>query len=162
MSRNEADREDLMREATALVERIELEIPGANEPWVVGFRKNGAASIFAGQDLVLQFNVQNAMRRAYAEGRLVTSEDGSLFWLDRERNDAETILRRSPLSQAESESLLQSAQAVLDQLRSALKAGVEVAAAVPDESTVLQRIEQWLSAVVGPIAVARSPRVVDS
>ena len=44
MSRNEADREDLLREATALVNRIELQLEDADESWVVGFRRNDAAS----------------------------------------------------------------------------------------------------------------------
>ena len=42
MARRESDREDLLREATALVERAELTIEGFDEPIVVGFRRDGS------------------------------------------------------------------------------------------------------------------------
>ena len=69
------NREDLLREATALVERIEL-VPhrdrqfDASEPIVVGFRADGALSIFFGDDPVYQFNAAGELRRAYCDGLL--------------------------------------------------------------------------------------------
>ena len=44
MARQESNREDLLREATALVERVELHVPAFEEPIVVGFRRDGCAS----------------------------------------------------------------------------------------------------------------------
>ena len=46
MAQRETNREDLLREATALVERAEIRIPGESEPIVVGFRRDGSASFF--------------------------------------------------------------------------------------------------------------------
>jgi len=70
MAREEEPREDLLREATALVERVELQIEGFAETIVAGFRRDGAASFYFGQDFVFQFNTANQLRRGYVEGRL--------------------------------------------------------------------------------------------
>ena len=67
MARNEADREDLMREAVALTERVELFVPGFEELITIGFRSNGAMSIFVGQDPVYQFDPSGRLRRAFAD-----------------------------------------------------------------------------------------------
>ena len=48
MARHEEDREDLLAEATALVERAELVVEGAAESVVIGFRRDGCASIYCG------------------------------------------------------------------------------------------------------------------
>ncbi len=69
MARHEEEREDLMRDAKALVDRIELVVPGFEEPVVVGFRTNGAASFYFGQDAVYHFNSQLELRRALSTTR---------------------------------------------------------------------------------------------
>ena len=52
MAKEERDREDIFREATALVERVELSgIVGQAEPVVIGFRRNGCGSIYFGVEL---------------------------------------------------------------------------------------------------------------
>ena len=71
MARNQSDREDLLREATALVERAELRISGWSEPVVVGFRRGGGASLFFGGKEVYQFNAGGELRRAFVAGRLI-------------------------------------------------------------------------------------------
>src|SRR5687768_8047260 len=106
MSRTESDREDLLREATALVERAELQVAGLGEPIVVGFRRDGAASFFFGADPVYQFNAAGELRRAYVGGLLYKAEQGELVALRRERTPAETALVRHDLSAAESTDLL--------------------------------------------------------
>src|SRR5688572_26999220 len=68
MSRRESDREDLLREATALVERVELLVPGEGEPVVAGFRRDGSLSVFFGPEAVYQFNSAGELRRAFAGG----------------------------------------------------------------------------------------------
>ena len=45
MARREQDREDILAEATALVERVELQIAGETDPIVVGFRRNPATAL---------------------------------------------------------------------------------------------------------------------
>lgn len=44
MARSEGPREDLLAEAVALVERVELSTDSSEVPVVIGFRKDGCAS----------------------------------------------------------------------------------------------------------------------
>ncbi len=80
MARDEQDREDLLREATALVERVEL-APTDNEAGehiVIGFRAGGAASVYFGGDTAYHFNSDGELRRAYADGLLYKADIGRL------------------------------------------------------------------------------------
>src|SRR5204863_2544475 len=78
MAREESSREDLLREATALVERIELIPNGSTSDGriVAGFRRNGALSVFFGEDPVYQFNAAGELRRAYTDGKLLKADRG--------------------------------------------------------------------------------------
>src|SRR5688500_8421146 len=98
MAQRESNREDLMREATALIERAELVLPGAAEPVVVGFRRDGSASFFFGADPVYQFNAAGELRRAYVGGLLYKAVSRHLVALRRERTETETILLSCELS----------------------------------------------------------------
>ena len=75
MSRLERDREDLLREATALVERAEIRLGDFDEAVIVGFRSGGAASFYFGADPVFQFNADNQLRRGFVGGRLVKANE---------------------------------------------------------------------------------------
>ncbi len=86
MDRQQSDREDLLAEATALVERIELVLPGYAEPIVAGFRASDCASLFFGTDPVYQFNSQRQLRRAFVDGLLYKAECGRLVSLTRTQN----------------------------------------------------------------------------
>src|SRR5688572_5223634 len=97
MARESQDREDLLAEATALVERVELAIPGEREPVVAGFRRDGCLSLFFGADPVYQFNTSNMLRRAYVGGKLYKAEKGHLIALDRRRESGGVYLVRQPL-----------------------------------------------------------------
>src|SRR2546421_10418921 len=101
MVRRESDREDLLREATALVERAEIRTPGEHEPIVVGFRRDGSASFFFGAHPVYQFNSAGEFRRGYIGGLLYKAERGRLIALRRERSDAEVALVRTELNDDE-------------------------------------------------------------
>ncbi len=101
MAREESDREEILREATGLVERAELSVAGFPETIVFGFRRNGAVSLFVSQNEVYQFDVAGAWRRSYLSGRLLKAEGGRLVELTRERSANQTILLRRDLSDAE-------------------------------------------------------------
>ena len=160
MARHEADREDIMREATALVERAELLVPGFAERIVVGFRREGAASVFFGQDPVVHFNAQNQLRRAYVRGELLKAEHGQLVRLRRQRTAEETQLLRSQLTPDEQDALLESFRAKLQQLQRAISVGqAQVTACQPDDAPILARIENWLPQVCDTIAIAHKPNV---
>jgi hypothetical protein len=160
MSRSESDREDLLREATALVERAELRVSGELEPIVAGFRRGGSASFYFGADPVYQFNSAGELRRAYVAGRLLKAEQGQLVALVRERTAGSVALIRSELSPGQQDELLREARCRLQSLATALAAGeFQLLGQVPAEGNVVARLGKWLQERQGEIAVARLPNV---
>jgi hypothetical protein len=101
MARHEAEREDLLAEARALVDRAEYQVPGEEQPVVAGFRANGAMSLYFGEDPALHWNSQGELRRAYTGGLLYKAEHGQLVSLRRERTEHETALVRHELVEEE-------------------------------------------------------------
>ena len=159
MAQQEEDREDLLAEATALVERIELSVVGANEPVVAGFRRDGSFSIFFGAARVYQFNRLGKLRRAYVDGLLYKAERGRLFSLRRERTAGQSTLWRSELAAEAAASFIEAAAAALGGLRLAITAGTVAAVGQhPAEAQVLPRVERWLGELVA-IEIADSPRL---
>jgi hypothetical protein len=160
MARHEAHREDLLAEATALVERIELQIPDEIEPVVVGFRRGGEASIYFGQDLAWHFNAAGELRRAFRNDELLKADRGRLAGLTRRRTEAETQLVRRDLDAAETERHLADLGARLVRLRDALETGgAKVQRQVPEDADVRSRVAAWLANRQGRVAIARHPRV---
>ncbi|MDA0808655.1 MAG: hypothetical protein O2983_17700 [Planctomycetota bacterium] len=98
MARNESDREDLIREATALRNRIEWQLPCESDPVFAGVRADGSLSVYFGQDPVYQFTPYGQLRRAYAAGFLYRTQGKTLAKLHRERSPNETVLARSDLN----------------------------------------------------------------
>jgi hypothetical protein len=97
MARNEADREDLIREAVALTERAELQCTSFPEAVTVGYRTTGAFSVFFGQDPVYQFDPDYRLRRAFENGSLFRSHETTLARMIRQRTEEQTLLIRSDL-----------------------------------------------------------------
>lgn len=160
MARDESNREDLLREATALVERAEIKVPGHDEPVVAGFRRDGSASFFFGADPVYQFNTAGELRRAFVGGLLYKAVKGGLVELRRERTAAETVLVSRELSAGETESLLAAMQSHLLRLREALSRGDEtVLRQIPGEGDLSRRICEWLGRLPPAIRIASAPNV---
>ena len=160
MARDETDREDLLRQATALVERAEFTIADFPEPIVVGFRKGGSASFFFGADAVYQFNAAGELRRAYLGGLLYKAERGSLWKTRRERSEGEVALLSTPLNDAETQNVLADLQARLSQLADALGSGrFALVGEVPTGGGVVRRIRDWLATRSGEIGIANRPHV---
>ena len=165
MARDQSSREELLREATALVERIELQITGAqnasrdpNEHVVVGFRANGSASFFFGDDPVYQFNAAGQLRRAYCDGLLFKAAQGRLVSLQRVRRQNEVQLLSRQLSDVEQAAFAGEMQTRLRELADALQnGGFEVIGQVPADANVLNRVRNWLATHDG-MPVAASPR----
>jgi hypothetical protein len=149
MARDESDREDLLREATALVERIEL-VPkdGADDQHIVaGFRRDGALSVFFGEEPVYQFNAAGALRRAYSDGKLLKALHGQLVALQRVRTELEVQLIRHELAKAEQTAFLSIMSDRMRMLATLLSTNeFEVAGQVSQDSDVLGRIRRWLAA----------------
>jgi hypothetical protein len=160
MARQESDREDLLREATALVERIELILVGCAEPIVCGFRRDGSASFFFGADPVYQFNSIGQLRRAFVAGRLIKAEQGRLVALSRERSEHEIALVRHELADGESALLVADMGDRLSRLEQALQDGrYSVNGEVPPGANVAGRLLEWLKNRPPKIEIAAAPNV---
>lgn len=160
MAREEEDREDLLREATALVERVELRLPNEPETVVVGFRRNGAVSCFFGADPVFQFNTAGELRRAYVDGKLLKAENGRLIELTRTRTEYEVRLERRDVAAEATQLFLTMMAAKLLELRIAIAAEVvDIIGQVPVDIDVLPRVQTELHRVGNVRRIAASPRV---
>ncbi|QDU94676.1 hypothetical protein [Lignipirellula cremea] len=159
MARQEEDREDILREATALVQRIELRLPGdSEEPVVAGFRTSGAICFYFGADPVYQFNSQGELRRGYRGGLLIKAERGKLYTLRRERTDGQVVLHRSELSAAATDELGWTMRALLGQLRDDLQAGrCTITGQVPPDQDVAALVQVWLDENADAFSIADAP-----
>lgn len=105
MARNESDREDLFREATALRRRLELR--WKDTEILIGTRAGNRLSLFWGPDFSLGFNADHELRRAFENGVLYRAQSGR-HWvrLKRSRESGGAELVASILSNEETEELL--------------------------------------------------------
>ena len=148
MAANESDREDLMREAVALTERIELRVPGFSEFITIGFRSNLAMSVFVGQDPVYQFDPTFRLRRAFVGGFLFRSQLATLAKLQRVRTETETQLLRYDLNSQELATFRDSMLNILRTIRSELtRNSIETMRCVPGNTELLPRICSALEAI---------------
>jgi hypothetical protein len=146
VARHEQDREDLLREATALVRRIELLVAGEPETVVIGFRAGGAASIYFGAAPVYQFNTQLELRRAFDEIGPLKVVGRQLIRFQRVRTATRTELVSTPLSPAEQVSFLTLARNRLEILHASLAQGkLSIVGQVPPDSNLLATVIAWLS-----------------
>jgi len=158
MARQESDREDLLREATALVERVELTIAGFEQPIVCGFRRDGAASFFFGADPVYQFNTAFQLRRAFVGGKILKAEGGRLVALSRVRAANEVSLVRHELTENEVRVLIDDLRGNLQRFRAALEADAYVLnGQVPTVGNVPARVLAWLKNRPPALEIASVP-----
>lgn len=158
MAREEQDREDLLREATALVERAELSLPALGETVVVGFRRDGCASVYFGSDPAWHFNTQGQLRRAYVKGILYKAEQGRLISLERHRTAGEVHLLRQELNKARQRGLIEQLDRSIGLLRQQLQAGeYGLVGQVPPDADVVARIQRWLQDFPQEVSIAIEP-----
>ncbi len=136
--RHESDREDIMREATAMRRRVSLSVNGLPTPVVAGFRSNGFFSIYFDQDPVYQFNADGQLRRAYRNGFLFRTQGDTLARLERTRSQTETVLLRTDLTDIELSEFIAEMKRFLCQLLEANgEDRVQILEAVPGEAGLL-------------------------
>ncbi|HEY4234146.1 MAG TPA: hypothetical protein VGM76_12015 [Lacipirellulaceae bacterium] len=148
MARDESEREDLLHEATALVERIELSAAGAvpNDHLFAGFRKDGSLSVYFGSDPVYHFNSAGELRRAFCDGLVIKADRGRLVSLDRRRQDSEVQLVRHDLTDEEQVAFLASMTARLNDFESQCCAGtLSKVGQIPADADVLSRVLAFLT-----------------
>lgn len=157
MARQEGPREDLLAEAVALVERMELRL-ASGEPVVVGFRKDGCASFFFDQDPVYQFNTAGELRRVYHAGLRYKADGRKLVSLEPRRQTNEVTMVRHEISTDETAALLSEAERRLDGLQGALAEGrFTLVGRVPAEVDVARRTLAWLADRLRPLVLADAP-----
>src|SRR5262245_10565819 len=145
MARVPEEREELLREARALGVRAEMKVDGFDEPVVVGFRRNGAASFYFGPDVVYQFNTASELRRAYLNGGMYKSEKRRLVRLNPRRTDEALELVSHELTPAETTEFLSVAGARIRELQSALcENRYHLIGQVPHDQDVPNQIGKWL------------------
>ena len=160
MARVPEEREELLREARALVMRAEMEVDGFAEPVVVGFRRGGAASFYFGQDVVYQFNTASELRRAYLDGEMYKTEQRRLVRLNPRRTDESLELVSHELTPAETTEFLSAAAARIRALQSALcENRFRLIGQVPNDQDVPNQIRQRLAKLPAKIALAETPIV---
>ncbi len=159
MARDEHNRDDLLAEATALVCRVSLAIPGRNEPMVIGFRRDRGVSFYFTTDRVYQFTSVGELRRAFVDGLLVKAERGRLVALRKQRTATAVALVRHELTPAETSALLAELRRHFQVLDEALTtANFQVVGQVPDGADVIGQIRSWRAAHSSSPAIAHSPR----
>ena len=156
MARHQADREDLMQEATALVRRAEWLVPLQADPVVAGFKRSGGWSVYFGSEPVYQFDAQGRLRRAFADGDLWRTQGTTLARLHRERTDHNSGLRRYDLLPSELAEFLEAARHRLESFLAALDcSAARLVRQVPEAADLLEEITAALrSALSGGIVLA--------
>jgi hypothetical protein len=161
MTRQENDREDLLREATGLIDRVEIRIRGWTAPLVAGFRDHGAVSLFVGQDEVYQFDTHLAWRRGYWQGKLLKAERGRLIELTRQRTPTQTVLQRRELTSGEEQAHLLRLSGRIEQLRRSLREGrfETLGEASKSGNAVIPRLADWLDTFPTTVEIADTARL---
>ena len=160
MARQEHDREDLLREATALVERVELRCDHFADPIVIGFRRSGEGSIYVGGEPVFQFNAQLQLRRGFFEGQLLKAEKGTLVSLERVRTPQEVQLLRTELSGPQTHAVMTELHACIATLRQTLSEQCfTIVGQVPVHADVVSRVVAWFKSLPEKISIANAPNV---
>jgi hypothetical protein len=159
MSRQETDREDLMREAVALARRVELVCEGEPEPVIAGFRRSGHLAVYFGADPVYQFDEAGRLRRAFIDGDLYRTQGETLARLTRRRTQAETVLDRHDLSADELTDVLTAARSRLERLARLIDSGAARATSrIPaDDEALPSDVAAFLTAALNaglPLAPA--------
>ena len=149
MARQEHDREDLMAEATALVRRVELAVPGRDEPVVAGFWRDVRMSIYFGGDPVYHFDSAGRLRKAFVGGKLYRASRAGLAQLTRQRSETESVLLRHDLSREQTEAFLQEMKQELDALAETFAArGVRVVRETPAGAEVAAKVYAQLQTLL--------------
>lgn len=160
MSRQESDREDLLREATALVQRAEFQLTQEPEPVVAGFRRDGCFSLFFGSERVVQFNSAGQLRRGYFDGKLLKADKGRLVWMTRVRTAEAVELHSRELSPIEVDTTLECATQLIETLSSALQQGTfTLVGQIPADEDIVPRILAWQAVLPLPLQIAAAPNV---
>ena len=112
-----------MAEARALVPRAEWQVCGVPEPVTAGLRRRGGCSIYFGGDPCYHFDEDGRLRRAFADGFLLRTQQTTLARLERVRSANRVELLRTDLTEQELQRFLDELQRRLAGFLSAVASG---------------------------------------
>jgi hypothetical protein len=158
MARNEGGREDLMEDATALARRVELQIPGIDEPVIAGFREDDRLSLYFGNTRYYQFDPYGRLRRALVDERLFRASGSTLAELTRRRTATATELCRRDLTAEQLKVFLEELRHHLTTLWRTLESNeATVIRQVPEPDVIVPRLREVLAGILGrPLTLADS------
>jgi hypothetical protein len=154
------EREDLLRDARALVPRVKMRvtIAGREQEVFAGFRGE-ALSLYFGDDPVYHFNSHGELRRAFVDNQLIKAEGARLVILKRKQSPTESLLERQAHDASAEQGLISRMTASLaDLARAFADDAVEIVAEEPIDGDGVQRLVAWLNAHRAP-PIAASPNV---
>jgi len=161
VAREVHEREDLLRDATALVPRLQLRLKSAEAVSEVfaGFRSNGALSLYFDSEPVYHFNSGHQLRRAFVDNRLIKAQQGKLIAMQPRRESGSTLLVSHELNTDEEKTFSRQLVEHLELLRAVLHTGnFALVGQVPAEGDVLARLAEWVTDFPG-IEIADGPQV---
>ncbi|MEE3371589.1 MAG: hypothetical protein VX346_19815 [Planctomycetota bacterium] len=158
MARAQQPREELLRDATALVERVSLQVSYWTEPVVIGFRSNGAVSIYFGEDPVYQFNRDDELRRSHWRGQRIKAQQRQLKLLRQEPGSPRLQLSNTDLGTDQTNAFVDELAKRLELLRTAVfRRKLRVIGQVPERPDLLPRLHIWLESLAAHPTIALSP-----
>ena len=163
MAKDAHDREDLLRDASAYTQRIELQLPELSHEVFCGFRDGQAFSLYWGQDAVFQFNHDSELRRGFWGDRMVACYKRELHWLVRKSDDpsSERVrLSRIAFTDDEHHDFLRELDQCCRVLESTLQSEVYgLVGRFPEEEDVQELVQTWLGQLPTPWKLAIHPGV---
>jgi hypothetical protein len=161
VAREVHEREDLLRDATALSPRLQLGLNGdhAVKEIFAGFRAEGALSLYFNTAPVYHFNSRFELRRAFVDDRLIKAVQGKLVAMQPQRGPHSTDFVSHAMSPEEEQQFGCVLLEHLALLRTALQTDdYELIGQVPAEGNGLRRLTDWLAEFPG-VKIADGPRV---
>ena len=154
--RLQQDREDLLKEATGLVDRVELKLDAFEESIVIGFRASGGLSIYFGPDPVYHFNPLLKLRKIFLDGQRYKAAQGNLIRLIQDPDAPNVKFSLHELSATETADILVRMNHLLKTLRSHLEQDrFTLLGQVPENTNSIDRLRMLLpELLLGRIAVA--------
>lgn len=179
MAQLEADKEDLIREASALVDRFEFGSVPPGDPKtaptgaspqtvdsdgsdriVAGYRRNDSFSIYFGQNPFYQFTSDLGLRRAWEDGFLFRSEGTTLARLQRRRSASVTQLVRTDLDAVQLDEFQRRMTQRLQQFETQLRDGhSKVLRSVSETGRTAADVLASLTAILQKPAPFLAPRI---
>ncbi len=157
MAKQMTEREDLIRDAVALVDRAEF-VGGSVPPAVIGFRRDGSASVYFGDEPVYQFTSDYQLRRVYLLG-ILKAENGRLIRWEKTRTDHQVQMISRPLHPSDQAALLAEMRRMLSELHDGIgKKTIQAVRHVSQQgSDAVARAVEWLNNAPENFVVANCP-----